>query len=310
LRFFNYDRSQFLNFEIEKWNTSGDSFVWVQLPLLYNGMNGVVAEWGNPDETNLPAYTSDGSTWSQNYEGVWHLHELNSICKDSSPNANNGSFNNVTHVFDGQVDGADDFDGTTSSINIPSDTTLRLEKDISVSLWIKPDTGIENWDCPVANAWDNGDDESGYSISYVSDKLRFLIKTDSMASGDWNTNPGFAVAFDTWQHIAGTYDGSTIRYYVDADQKETRAVTGNINWTFSPQAFYIGKFQDDNEQDFYDGTIDEVRISSVARSADWLWASHETMADNNSFTSYIIPEPGFFIIFIFAFFIKLFINKK
>ncbi|MCK5853026.1 LamG domain-containing protein, partial [bacterium] len=136
-----------------------------------------------------------------------------------------------------------------------------------------------------------GGSESGYSISYVNDKLRFLIKTASMGNNDWNSNPGYAISVGSWQHIAGTYDGSTIKYYVDADQKETRSATGNINWKFSPQGFYIGKFHDDSEDNYYNGKIDEVRISDVARSADWLWADQQTMASNNSFTSYVIPEP-------------------
>jgi len=310
LRLFNYDRSEFINFEVEKWDTSGNSYIWVQLPLLFDGMNGVVAEWGNPNETNLPDYTSNGSTWSQNYEGVWHLHYISSICHDSSANANNGSYNNITHIANGKIDGADDFNGSTSYINVPNDASLKPIKDVSVSLWINPAVSMVNWDCPVAHAWDNGGDESGFSISYVTDKLRFMIKTASMADNDWNSNPGFAVTVGSWQHVAGTYDGSIIRYYVDADQKETRSASGDVNWNFPPQGFYIGKFHDDNEDDFYNGKIDEVRISSVARSADWLWADQQTMANNSSFTSYVIPEPGILIVFLFIFVIKLLIYKK
>jgi len=297
LRFFNYDRSEFLNFEIEKWDTLGNSYIWVQLPLLYSGMNGIVAEWGNPHETNLPSYTSDGSTWSENYAGVWHLHYISSICHDSSAEANNGSYNDIIHTVNGKIDGADDFNGSTAYITAPSNASLKPTKDMSISLWINPDATMATWACPVAHAWDNGDNESGFSISYVTDKLRFMIKTASMSPNDWNSNPGFAVTVGSWQHVAGTYDGSTIRYYVDADQKETRSASGNINWNFPPQGFYIGKFHDDNEDDYYDGKIDEVRISTVARSADWLWADQQSMAENSSFTSYTIPEPTLLSLF-------------
>ena|GEM_PF-2593694 len=300
LRFLNSDATEFLNFEIEKWDTSGDSYVWVQVPLLYNEMNGINAAWGNPNETNLPPYTSDGSTWSEKYAGVWHLNHTDNVCHDSSPNANNGGYNDVTHVSNGKVDGADDFNGSTSFINTPSPSNLRPIRDITVSLWINPDAAMINWACPLANAWDNGNNESGYSISYVNNKLRFLIKTASMADNAWNSNPGYNIAVGSWQHIAGTYDGSTIRYYVDAVQKETRHATGNLNWNYSPQGLYIGKFHDDSEDDYYDGKIDEVRVSSVARSADWLWAEQQTMADNSMFTTYVIPEPSFFSVFFFS----------
>jgi len=35
-----------------------------------------------------------------------------------------------------------------------------------------------------------------------------------------------------------------------------------------------------------DGIVDEMRISAVARSANWVWAEYQTMASNTTFTSY------------------------
>ena len=211
------------------------------------------------------------------------------ICKDSSPNINNGKYNNVTRILNGQVGCANNFNGSISSINIPNNTTLKPTKELSLSLWINPSSIMKDWESPLANAWDNSTNESGFSFSYVKGKLRFLIKTAGMAANEWNSNPGFNVATGLWQYVAGTYDGSIIRYYVNGDQKETKTASGNINWDYPPQGFYIGKFQDNNEIKFYNGKIDEVRISLINRSADWLWASQQTMASNNLFTSYVIP---------------------
>jgi hypothetical protein len=41
---------------------------------------------------------------------------------------------------------------------------------------------------------------------------------------------------------------------------------------------------------FYRGQMDEVRVCRVARPADWIWATHMTMASNGAFTSYLIPS--------------------
>jgi len=310
LRFFNYDRSEFLDFEVEKWDTLGNSYVWVKVPLLYREMNGIVAEWGNPHETNFPPCASNGSTWSENFAGVWHLHYVSSICNDSTANANNGSYNNVTHIVDGQIDGADDFNGSSSYINAPSTDSLKLTKDMTVSLWINPDDAMVNWSCPVAHAWDDAEDESGFFISYFDGKVRFMIKTASMGANDWNSNPGFPATIGAWQHVAGTYNGISIKYYHNGEQKESRAASGNINWNFLPQGFYIGKFHDDNEDDYFNGKIDEVRISSVARSADWLWAEKETAGNNSLFTSYTIPEPLYLSLIIYLLFVFSLINKS
>ena len=49
----------------------------------------------------------------------------------------------------------------------------------------------------------------------------------------------------------------------------------------------------------YPGIIDEVRISNVARSADWVKATYDTIANNAAFTTYgevIENSKGFVLI--------------
>ena len=62
LRFYDTLGSE-LKFEIENWNTNGTSHVWVQVPALTNSGT-VRALWGNPNVTSMPAYTTNGATWT------------------------------------------------------------------------------------------------------------------------------------------------------------------------------------------------------------------------------------------------------
>ena len=59
-----------LKYEIAKWNPSGESHIWVNLPKLINDEN-VTMYWGNPS-AGLPTYANNGSVW-QDYFGVYHL---------------------------------------------------------------------------------------------------------------------------------------------------------------------------------------------------------------------------------------------
>ena len=43
---------------------------------------------------------------------------------------------------------------------------------------------------------------------------------------------------------------------------------------------YLGNRQSGNSSNGYNGLVDEVRISRVARSAAWVKASHDTVADD------------------------------
>jgi hypothetical protein len=90
LRFTDATGTQELNFEISSWDTNGISQVWVQVPEMQSG-GGIWVYWGSPTETNLPAYTSNGATWDENYIGVWHLDETSGTdIYDSTANENHG----------------------------------------------------------------------------------------------------------------------------------------------------------------------------------------------------------------------------
>ena len=95
LRFADSDETTDLNYEIDTWNTNGNSYVWVQVPTFTNNCS-IWAFWGNPAVTNQQAYTTNGATWGTNYPGVWHLGGARSAtASDSSPNARDGTLRNM-----------------------------------------------------------------------------------------------------------------------------------------------------------------------------------------------------------------------
>ena len=82
-----------LNYEIEQWNPSGNSYVWVQVPQLASSSY-IWAYWNNPGAASGPAaYTINGAVWPTNaFAAVWHMNQPNA--KDSTANTNNGTANN------------------------------------------------------------------------------------------------------------------------------------------------------------------------------------------------------------------------
>jgi len=72
-----------------------------------------------------------------------------------------------------------------------------------------------------------------------------------------------AVTTNTWTHLAGTYDGATLRLYVNGVQVNSRAQTGAIAISTNP--LQIGG--DSIYGQYFQGRIDEVRIYNRALSA-------------------------------------------
>jgi hypothetical protein len=73
-----------------------------------------------------------------------------------------------------------------------------------------------------------------------------------------------------WHHLAGTYDGRAVRLFVDGELVAEQAGSGTIQ--ASDVNVAIGRML--NGTAGFAGKIDEVRISSAARSAGWLKAQY------------------------------------
>jgi hypothetical protein len=81
--------------------------------------------------------------------------------------------------------------------------------------------------------------------------------------GDTDTHAPTGLTLNIWSHVAATYDGATLRLYVNGTQVSSRAVTGNI--AVSTGQVRIGGNNVWGE--YFAGLIDEVRIYNRALTA-------------------------------------------
>ena len=161
-----------------------------------------------------------------------------------------------------------DFDGSNDYSKHGTNSSLRPTSAITLEAWIYVHTN-ENWESAVSYATDNGATESGYDLfckGASSTKWSIRVARVGMSEGDWATDPYAFLTKWQWTHVAGTYDGTTICFYKNGVLSTSETHSGNIDWNPSPDKFYLGRFHDSDESNYFDGYLDEVRIWSVART--------------------------------------------
>ena len=276
LRFIDPDNSE-LKYHIEKWNTTGESFIWVKVPNIPVSSNSdhMWMYYGNPSAANSQG---ESGTYDSNYVGVWHLGESSGTIYDSTSNNNDGtSSGGPIYWAKGTVGNAIGFDGVNDRIDVANSLPLRISGYLTISAWVywKGSTDLSF----IIEKGNNDDDNYGLSI-LSNGALRFEF-TNTAGSWVYFDTPASTVTPSTWQHVAVTYDDTNnmVYFYKDGGLIYNPSTTYSLK---SSQTYnlHIGcEYFNPGIVNFFNGTIDEVRLSKVSRSSPWIAASYLSMKD-------------------------------
>jgi len=216
--------------------------------------------------------------WDGNFEGVWHLSGATLSALDSTGNSNDGTNNGATATT-GKVGNGGSFDGTNDYITIPDSTSWDFGTgQFSISLWFKK-TSEARGDIFSKKSADANDDVG--LILEDDETMDVYFKTDSV--GDMVVSNGNAFSVNAWHYASLVRDGSSnLTTYIDGTPDGTGTSNGNLNNNAAD--IWIGSNHDNlmTPSFAHSGLIDEIRISSVARSAAWTDFEYDNMneADN------------------------------
>jgi hypothetical protein len=172
----------------------------------------------------------------------------------------------------GATSGSLDFDGSTR-IDVPFDSALNPES-FSITLWANADT-TDGFASPITSRDDvAGPLTHGYII-YNDNGGNWNFWTGDSDNG-WDTLPGDAVTLSTWSHLAITYDAGTDTksFWIDGvlsasdDVPQSGPTQYSPNGTLESEDLHIGAGQDDGNNFWFDGKIDDVGLFRVALSEE------------------------------------------
>ncbi len=151
--------------------------------------------------------------------------------------------------------------GTTAYATNPNSGSLNITGPITVEAWIKLNS--TTGDQAISSRYGTAQTDGGWQLIVTGGKLAFAtLKNGYSGNGDWITGTT-TLSTGTWYHVAGVYNGSQLRVYVNG------VLDGSKNSTFAPasgtQPHQIGGFQLNGTLYYpFNGLIDEVRVSTGA----------------------------------------------
>lgn len=188
-------------------------------------------------------------------KGAYAFNEgLGTTTADKSGFNNTGTLVGATWTTQGKFGGALQFNGTSARVNVPDSPSLDLTTAMTLEAWVNPTTVNAQWRDVIMKGTDN------YYLDATS------LPNGRPALGSSFTTPLFgpsSLSPNVWSHLAATYDGATMRLYVNGVQVTSRAQTGTI--PTSSGALSFGG--DVAFGQYFAGRIDEIRIYDRAMSA-------------------------------------------
>jgi chitodextrinase len=184
---------------------------------------------------------------------------------DLSGHGNHGTVSNTTWATQGKFGKALSFNGSNALVTIPNSPSLQLTSGMTLEAWVNPLSAAAGWKDLIYKGNDN---------YYLEAMTPSGVPAIGVTLGP--THPeAFApspLPLNTWTHLAATYDGVMLRLYINGSQVASLSAPGTIITSANP--LQIGG--DSIWGQFFQGTIDEVRVYSVALTPGQIQADMAT----------------------------------
>ena len=260
-----------LDFEIESWDaTTGELQAWVDTAVNSGADTTFYMYYGNSAATDV---SNETGTWDANYVAVYHMDDLTTSTIDDSTTGNDGtklSANNPVEATEKIAKGQD----FSSDYITASSSGFSPDADFTLSAWVNGDNFATT--PHVVLSQQNGTglgrslllvNPSSYPISYLGGSASLALST---------------ISTGTYYLITITYDHSanTVTVHINDDGGNASTETGEP----ATGDLVIGSSKINDQ--YWDGGIDELRVSDVIRSDNWIKTEYNNQNAPASFLDF------------------------
>jgi hypothetical protein len=270
-----------LSYEIERWDAVAQKAeVWIKVDTIFgnDSTHSITLYWGASAVGSATGSLSNGAATfdtANGFQGVWHLGEdpvgvPNSIKDQTAHGCNGTPHGSMTGLAaaDGIAGKAASFNGVDDYITIPRP----VQDDFTIGFWMKADT-----DSRTTTQWWSGDglvdgdvgqkQDADFGVAYMNNRPAFgTCCNDTTLEADVMVNDA------QWHAVAVTREKVSGAKAIFVDGRLAGTQTGTTLSLTGPDSLAFGKIISNTTA--FRGKLDEIQISRVVRSADWIKLSY------------------------------------
>jgi biopolymer transport protein ExbB len=267
VRFLAADDKTPLKHYVERWDAQAQmAYIWVRVPQLSGGTNTdrVFMYYGNPNAVDA---SDRAATYDTNQALVYNFGAPADAPQDataykSDPSAFGAEVSSASLIASGVR-----FNGT-QSISIPATGAVRLlpSQGVTISAWIR----LEAAQAQAVVAELSGDGRE--VVLGIDGVAAFARYSDGVAAPVVLTQSSGELAAGQWHHLAVRVGDGRLTLFVDGnDVGGADVVPQEIGGVLTVGASATGAGA-------FSGELDELQVSNIVRSADWIKASVRSQA--------------------------------
>jgi Concanavalin A-like lectin/glucanases superfamily/Domain of unknown function (DUF2341) len=281
-----------LPYEIESWDSAGGkATLWVRVDTVFvnSSTQSVHLMWGNLNAADSATPHSVFDT-AKGFLGVWHMNDaslgqnMNSAQDAFNATLSTSGNSSILLAGDGVISRADSLPSSSFLLagNLPT------PQQVTISAWVYPVRVTANAKI-VCKPW------TSYTTPYQIYSLEVPPVTTTTAQFHVGLSSTYSfyvtgdnmLPLNVWTHLTGTYDGTTMRLYVNGVMASSTQIsplpapsvpTNNQSWTIGSWDLTTGEY--------FSGKIDEVRICKGAFGSDFIKLSYENQRQGSTMVTF------------------------
>ena len=265
-----------LAYQIEEWDAArGVASLWVRVPEIKgSARHEIKLHWGKFDAVSESSGAAVFNE-SNGYLSVWHMNgpvkdEVGTLeSKDVGTTPTDGIIGNARHLAGKQGIFCGD-----KITNYPSGASPH-----STEAWFRPEQANGR-----IVAWGNEQGQGKVVMDFQSPPH---VRVDGYFSEASISSTG-RMTMNDWVHVIFTYKKGDCRIYVNGVLEGTSTKQGSPLAIKSPARLWLGGWYNNYD---YVGDLDEVRISKVVRSAEWVRLEYENQKPMQTLVGPLV-QPG------------------